>query len=208
MEQERKSLWRPILLAAVAVVLVLAVIWALTSGKNASAITAEEAIAAALADAGVAESETTALRCKAEEHDTVPHYEVEFYVGTDEYDYDIHAQTGAIISREVDRKEPQPAPLEETPVESTPTESTQNTQSAASTQTAPASRLTEDEALAIAYTDAGLTADQAERVKCALDKEDGRWVYDIEFHSGGREYDYEVHAETGTVLEKSVEAEK
>ena len=38
------------------------------------------------------------------------------------------------------------------------------------------------------------------RIKCELDREDGRVVYEIEFKSNGMEYEYEIDASTGAVL--------
>ena len=36
--------------------------------------------------------------------------------------------------------------------------------------------------------------------KCELDRDDGRWKYEIEFKSGRREYEYDVDALTGKIL--------
>ena len=36
--------------------------------------------------------------------------------------------------------------------------------------------------------------------KCKLDYEDGVQVYDVEFKSGGYEYEYKIHAADGIVL--------
>lgn len=38
------------------------------------------------------------------------------------------------------------------------------------------------------------------RKKCKLDFENGRKVYEVEFISGGMEYEYDIDAETGSVL--------
>ena len=54
-----------------------------------TAITGDEAKAAALADAGIDASEVTHIRVKKDWDDGRNIYEVEFYVGREEYDYDI-----------------------------------------------------------------------------------------------------------------------
>ena len=61
-------------------------------------ITEADAKQIALDHAGVSESETERMRVKLGRDDGVQEYEVNFYVGNREYDYDINAATGAIRS--------------------------------------------------------------------------------------------------------------
>ena len=62
----------------------------------------EEAKNIALSDAGLSEKEVTRLRVKFDFDDGVAEYEVNFRHGGYEYDYDLHAETGRIRSREKD----------------------------------------------------------------------------------------------------------
>ena len=63
-----------------------------------------------------------------------------------------------------------------------------------------------DKAKEIALKDAGLAASQVQFEKAKLEREDGRLVYEIEFFiRGQKEYDYEIDAYTGRILEKDVE---
>ena len=62
----------------------------------------EEAKALALSHADFSASEVSFLRVESDLYDRVPHYDVEFEEGYWEYEYEIHAQTGAIISFEKD----------------------------------------------------------------------------------------------------------
>lgn len=68
-------------------------------------ITAEEAQSIALAHAGFTADQVTRLSAQfePEEPGDVAHYDVEFYQGSLEYDYEIDAYTGEIISQEKDR---------------------------------------------------------------------------------------------------------
>ena len=68
-------------------------------------ITAEEAQAIALAHAGFTADQVSRLRTQfePEEPGDPAHYDVEFYQGDLEYDYEIHAATGEILSWERDR---------------------------------------------------------------------------------------------------------
>lgn len=69
---------------------------------NAAAITADEAKAAALAHAGVQESQTSKMKVKLDHEDDRSVYEVEFRVGNTEYDYEIDAATGAVLKHEAE----------------------------------------------------------------------------------------------------------
>lgn len=61
--------------------------------------------------------------------------------------------------------------------------------------------ITKETARKIALDHAGVTEDTAQNFKANLDDEDGRQVYEIEFDSDGFEYDYEIDAKTGEILQ-------
>lgn len=65
---------------------------------NQAVITDDEAESIALEHAGFSPEQVSYLRSEYEVDDGVPQYEVHFHQGTWEYDYEIHAQTGEIIS--------------------------------------------------------------------------------------------------------------
>jgi len=68
--------------------------------------------------------------------------------------------------------------------------------------------ITLEEAKAVALNHARLTADQVTFVKQRLEREDGRQVYDIEFYTSDyKEYDYEIDAATGLILEVDYDAD-
>ena len=58
-----------------------------------------------------------------------------------------------------------------------------------------------DKAKEIALNHAGVKAADAIFVKAGLDWDDGRAGYEVEFYAGSREYDYEVNAVTGAVVD-------
>ena len=61
--------------------------------------------------------------------------------------------------------------------------------------------LTEDEALEKALQHVELKRDQIDVVKkVELDYENGRKVYEVEFYKGGVEYEFDVDAETGAIV--------
>ena len=65
-----------------------------------SRIAKEEAIDIALKDAGLTKDQVKALRAEFDYDDGRPEYDVEFRQGNYEYDYEIHAESGKILSRE------------------------------------------------------------------------------------------------------------
>ena len=63
----------------------------------------------ALQNAGLKESEVTFVKCGLDMDDGRMEYEIEFYRGNLEYDYDIDAVTGAIVSMDRDAEYYSPA---------------------------------------------------------------------------------------------------
>ena len=72
------------------------------TAANGTEITEQRAKEIALETAKVAESDVTAMRVKKEMDDGVWRYDVEFYVQNKEYDYEINAMDGTILSVDYD----------------------------------------------------------------------------------------------------------
>lgn len=68
----------------------------------AAILSAEEAREIALGHAGLAAGEADRLRTELEADERIPHYDIEFHHGHWEYEYEIHAETGDILSWEKD----------------------------------------------------------------------------------------------------------
>ena len=140
-----------------------------------TAIDEEKAKSIALSDAGVKEADTSYLVVKADYDDGTAVYDVEFYVASTklEYDYEIDAATGEIRSYDYDAEYYTP---------------TQNT----------SSYIGETKAKQIVEQKAGTTGTYHE---FKLDYDDGRAVYEGELRSGRMEYEFEIDAVTGTILD-------
>ena len=63
-----------------------------------------------------------------------------------------------------------------------------------------AQMLTREEAESIALESAELTAEEITGLHSEYDIDDGVPEWEIDFYSGGWEYDYTIHAENGTIL--------
>lgn len=64
--------------------------------------------------------------------------------------------------------------------------------------------ISEEEAREIAFKDANLTDSDISRLEIKLDRDDSIQKYEIDFHAGEQEYDYEINAASGEILEKDV----
>lgn len=163
-------------------------------------LTAEEARTIALDDAGLTADAVTWLRSEFEIDDGIPEYEVEFRSGHQEYEYTIHAETGAIRarSREYDPREtvpPETLPPATIPPATAPPATEPPVQSDA------AEKISADRAVSIALTHAGLSRTDVTCLEVEYDVDDGVPAYDVEFRYGKLEYSFEIHAETGRILE-------
>ena len=140
-------------------------------------VTEEEAKAIALEHAGLQASE--AVFIKVELDHPAGKYEVEFYCGKIEYEYDIDVTTGAIRKVDYDVRG---------------SHIPDNSQSASSED------ISSDRAKEIALEHASVSASDATFVRVYIDYEDGRRIYEVEFYAGNTEYDYELDAKTGQIL--------
>lgn len=145
--------------------------------------TQEEALEIALTDAGIDEKDVARSRVELDYDDRTLVYDVEFYTGDEEYDYEIDAKTGDILSvdREIERDF---RDLRNSDAE-----------------------YTKEEALEIALEDAELKEEDIDKSRVELDRDDGFLTYNVEFYVGNEEYDYEIDASTGRILDVDYEIE-
>ena len=157
-------------------------------------IGAEKALAIALDHAGVAQADAREIETELDYERGVMTYEVEFKSAGMEYDYEINAKTGEIIrSRpeiDDDYREPSTSqPVTSQPVTSQPVTSQPSAQ-----------YIDKDKAVRTALEHAGVARANARELEAELDTDDGVTHYDVEFKSGGKEYDYEINAVTGEII--------
>ena len=63
----------------------------------------------------------------------------------------------------------------------------------------------EERAQQIALSDARLAENQVSKLKVRLKLDDGVWYYDVEFRTTALEYEYEIEAYTGAILDKDID---
>ena len=154
---------------------------AATSTRTSSTdIGAEKAKEIALQHAGVSASNAVFVKAERDYDDGRLTYDVDFYAGNKEYDYEILAADGTILSYDAD--------IEGYRIPS-------------STSTSSSGYIGVERAKEIALQHAGLSASGVNFVKAEFDYDDGRAEYEIEFHHNFREYEYTIDAASGTILE-------
>lgn len=162
---------------------------------NSSGITKDEAKQVVLKHAGLAETDISQYRCELDRDDGRVIYEISFRHGTTEYEYDIDAASGQILSWEKeaddDHRRPEQEPSAPEPSGSTPSSDPQY--------------IGTEKAKDIALQKAKVDASQVRDYECEFDMEGKTPVYEISFQVGNREYDVQIHAVTGEILHYETE---
>ncbi len=153
------------------------------SVSPAGTLTEEAAKSAALTHAGLSVSEVTFIKTELEYNDGRVEYEIEFITDTRKYEYEISAGDGTVLEYSLEPLEAAvPAPPSQT-----------------------ATTVTAEKAKSIALAHAGLSASEVIFIKTEQDYDNGRTEYDIEFTTDTCEYEYTISADTGKILEYSLE---
>ena len=171
----------------------------------------QEAETFAYMDADVKAEEVTNVRTRLERDNGVYVYDIEFYVGSIEYEYEIRAEDGMVLEKDKeDKSRPEKAGTDAgrnsqaAPEKAPSTEKTvENKEGAA----ADNKYISVDRAKQIALEDAGLKEEDVKFTTAKFEDDNGRKEYDVEFYSGSHEYEYEIDAMTGEILDSDVENE-
>lgn len=152
-------------------------------GVGGDTITAEAAKSAALAHAGLSADQVVFVKAGLDYDDGRLVFDVEFYSGNMEYDYEIDAYAGTVVSFDHD--------IEYYNIYAPSVDS--------STQ------IGEEKARSIALAEVpGATADNV--VKLRLDFDDGRYEYEVDIVYGTMEYDFEIDATSGRILSRDIDS--
>lgn len=162
------------------------------TGSN-SDIGSDAARAAALAHAGLSESQVSRMKVKQDWDDGRLEYEVEFFYNDTEYDYTIDGVTGEVRGYDIET------------VKGSQSQEPSGGGSTDNNGTASGSDIGADAAKAAALTHAGFSESQVSHLKVKRDWDDGRLEYEVEFKCGGYEYEYTVNGANGAILEHEME---
>lgn len=138
------------------------------------------ALQTALKDAGVNEADASRIRVTMDRDDGMLVYEVRFDAAEVEYDYEIDAESGRIVSTDVERWD----------------DDDRDDRNRTANANVAVSR---DEAVKTAL---GKVSGATEKdVRIELDYDDGRYRYEGDIIYNGIEYDFEIDADSGRILE-------
>lgn len=158
-------------------------------------VSPDEAIDIALKHAGVSREDAVMFGAPSlDEEKGKAHYDVEFGYNGFEYDYEVAVADGSVLKaeKEAERVKESLSAKPEVPV------SKDNNNGYISVEAA------KQKALA----DAGVKEEDAVFLKAYYDSDDLVPHYDVKFEANGYEYEYEVKASDGAVLEKDVDKER
>ena len=154
-------------------------LWALSDASGLTFITKQEALKIVIEDAQINEAEITEMKIKIEQAGGVFKYDIKIKVGErKEYKYKVDAQTGVILEYEFKIHPEKTEPAD------------------------PVDQITKNEALAIAYADAGVEA--ANVVLTELKHRPAEKEYHISFYDSKYDYFYVIDAVEGNVVSKDV----
>lgn len=162
----------------------------------------EAAKSAAFAHAGLDAAQVTMGEVDFDYEDGRMVYELEFYASGAEYEYDIDASTGAVV------KSSQEGGRTQTGSSAGSGDASGNVSSGLGGGTAQtgtggssSSDIGSEAALAAALNHAEVSQDQVYDLEVKREYDDGRLEYEIEFKTGGWEYEYTISAADGTILD-------
>ena len=165
------------------------------SANTGSYIGESAAKSAALTYAGVKESDTTYCSAWLEYDDgRAECYEVEFMVGSTRYECKVALTSATVIECEQENYGGQSTS------QSAGQSASQSSGQTSGGTTASSGDIGAEKAKSIALSHAGVSASQASQLKVERDWDDGILEYDVEFKSGGLEYEYTIHGGTGQIL--------
>lgn len=192
----------------------------LLGGCGGSDIGKDEATRIALEDAGFSESDVTRLYVSKDRDDGQSIYEVKFTGENTEYDYEVQASNGDIISCDMEEVKQNNTQTQQATDQQAQTDqnadssqdgsqsggqdnsqngSPNNGQSAANSNV----QITQDEAIKLALDRVPGATERDIRIE--LDYDDGYYKYEGDIIYNQKEYEFEIDANTGTFLEWSEE---
>lgn len=161
----------------------------------------EAAKSAAFAHAGLEASQVTMGEVDFDYEDGRMVYELEFYANGAEYEYDIDASTGAVVKFSQEGGRTQTSSSAGSGGASGNVSSGSGSGTAQSGAGGTAADIGREAALAAALNHAGVSQDQVYDLEVKREYDDGRLEYEIEFKTGGWEYEYTISAADGTILD-------
>ncbi len=178
----------------------------------------------AILDAGVESDDISEIHTKLEYEHSQYEYDIKFYIDNTEYEYEIRAKDGAVITKEIknegtttskdtahstDQIDQQAITDTSSPAEATEQtvadEPTYPKDASRPEQGQPYNHISLDQAKKTALDHAGLNENEVRFSSAKLENDDGKYEYDIEFYKDNVEYEYEINAVTGEIIDSEID---
>ena len=178
----------------------------------------------AILDAGVESDDISEIHTKLEYEHGQYEYDIKFYIDNTEYEYEIRAKDGAVISKEIESVGTNPAKDTAHPTDQidqqtladieaptvTPDQAAAEEPASQKTANAPEqgqaqNQISLDQAKKTALDHAGLNENEVRFSSAKLENDDGKYEYDIEFYKDNVEYEYEINAVTGEIIDSEID---
>lgn len=178
--------------------------------KESVAVSLDSAIDIALKDAGVQRKDALFQDSPSlDKDDKKPHYDIEFKYNGVEYDYEVAVDNGSVIKAEKEKEKEKVQSNEKVsePVKVKEEKKEPVKPSSPAVSNPDKGYISIEKAKEIALNNAGVKQADAIFKKAYYDSDDLVAHFDIKFIANGYEYEYEVKASDGKVLEKDIEKE-
>ncbi len=167
-------------------------------GSELASVSPDEAIDIALKHAGVSRENAVMFGAPSlDEENGKARYDVEFGYNGFEYDYEVAVADGSVLKAKKEAERVKASEKESIPAKPEPVSKDNNN-----------GYISVEAAKQKALDDAGVKAEDAVFLKAYYDSDDIVPHYDVKFEENGYEYEYEIKASDGTVLEKDVDKER
>ena len=178
----------------------------------------------AILDAGVESDDISEIHTKLEYEHGQYEYDIKFHIDNTEYEYEIRAKDGAVISKEIEKVGTNPAKDTAHPTDQidqqtladieaptvTPDQAAAEEPASQKTANAPEqgqaqNQISLDQAKKTALDHAGLNENEVRFSSAKLENDDGKYEYDIEFYKDNVEYEYEINAVSGEIIDSEID---
>lgn len=184
-----------------------------TTSSPSTDIGERAAVAAALAHAGLSESQISGLRVEREYDNGRLEYEIEFRCGNMEYEYTVDGKTGTVLSHECDtigighddHDDDHDDDDDDDDHDDHDDYDDHDDHDDHDGNSYVGDDIGAEAAKNAALSHAGLTEQQVSGLKVKRDVDDGRIEYDIEFVFEGKEYEYTIDGATGKIIEYDID---
>ena len=177
--------------------------------KEPANVSLDSAIDIALEDAGVKREDAVLVEQPSlDKDDKKPHYDIEFKYENVEYEYEVAVDNGAVIKAEKEKENVKNIEKDSEPVRANEEKKEPANSPLPDVAKQDKNHIGIEKAKEIALENAEIKKADAVFKKAYYDSDDLVAHYDIKFVANGYEYEYEINAANGAILEKDIEKEE